>query len=1824
MVTPVLQGDPPVLVDLSRTYVLDDNGNVLSATRQIDVDHFQTRAWTYDDSGNILTETDPLSDSSTVTTTNAYNTNNSILTTSVVGSASSALRLTTAYAYDSAGHTSCKIQNPTIAANTITCSVDGTNLPPSTLDTNIVTAYAYDNNDMLVKSVDPLGTITMYAYTPRGMPATTTRNYVIGSGTPDLTNLMTTYTYDNAGNLLTQTDPVTYFPPARTTTTTYTYDLMGSQLTKSTPGDTWVPGRETVNKYDEFGALVSLTTCTFVASADGCATGVLSQATETRDELDRSEIATDVTPAHDAAQATTTTTRTRYDFAGNAYSSQRDDQAETIRTFDSLGRTYQETTPNGTTTHFYDGLGNEIKTVVPASISAANPAGIQTTVRTYRPSGTIATSTTDGGTLTYLYDAIGRQIGAVDASGLSVSSTTYDLLGRVLSSTVTNKVMALDGTSSNVTTTVDTTYDRAGNVLTVTAPYQGTQTKLTTTNLRDALGRVYSVTDGAGLVTRIYFNAAGNAIGTVAPDHSVSRVIYDVFGNAVETIANCSDDYILPTNSPQTSQCGLSLNGWNIRTTSSTEASAGRIVGRTTVGTLTRQTTTDGEGRIVQTIVDPDGAHLQTDYAYDSKGRLVAQTTPAPSGRLVNSTWYDDFGRVVDTIADCHLAGSDSDPGWSDCDQDLQDGTHNLDTSYYYDNAGNLSQKVAPSGAITHYTYDAAGRPASTWINDGPATIYYYDSAGRNVAVSKPTDSGSFTVARYAYDSLGHVVAQLANCSNSPSGTPPVGDAAKTCAGDGLANAYTNVLRIFAYDTRGNLVSQTSPSPTGDAGSAAMATKLYAYDSANRLCRALQNAVGVTPSQLTCTGNLPNGVLVNAATNVSTQYTYDDAGNLASQVVTTDPTTSWPGITSYVYNGSGQLAGKTDAKEKITRFTYDANGNKATETDNDTTGGATVAWFYDSAGRLCRRVAAAQNSHLGDLSLDDPCGDQDEIGEVDGAAIDTHYRYDRASNVKQVSDWISGQAINALYDDDARPVAVWTTLHEAAPIDWTDYCYGTPCGSLSGPLDQIRSDPSGTYAFSFDDQGRERSLVNPQNPTGDPFTWTYSPAGRLTSLSEPVASGPSHLVTAYAYDPLGRLSSKITAREVGGASIASYSYAYNAAGNQLSQTTNVQGGATNGTASYAYDALSRLTNYTPAGDVPSQVYGWNSQPDRATIKVGTADALRTYFDAASRPSEANGYASDGEGRLTGVPGQTLVYDTLGRLTEVDDPTQPLHPAIATYQYDPLDRLVSEHIAATDKTIKYVYVGLTTTIAQVIDGSTIINHANDANGTELYEWSDGNPVSYVGTNGHGDLTWTATPAAITNGTTSTHGDYDPFGKILAGSTLQTAASWQGSIYDSATSLYYVVARWYSPALGRFTSNDPAAGRITDPSSLNPYAYAAGDPIGGSDPSGRTTCYGTYCPTGGSDASVAKTPLVPPKPTAKSAAKPASSSSGSSGITCYDGYCHAAGGAATPSSIASEKILQQMLTEQASQRAAVAAGCPIGYCGTAEQKAKDAELDTNMAKILGEEARSNAARASALSGGCPVAYCGTADQKATDAAVDAYVGVTFKAIVAQAKADADAEAAKQHKDCGFMGVGCANIGLPLGDIGGGGFNLDLGGAWNGVTNAVGGAWNNVVNSDALKIVAIVGIVGVSWIACVGAASLTTCGAAFGATGGLVGSAIGGGNLNAMLVATAGGAILGATTGGMGVIPSIMANGAGAGALNVAEQYANSGSIDPGQAALAAGFGGIGGGISSLLAPSNVVLAGFDEFAVSGFGSMLVGMAGSGLLTDPDKAMPWRIKN
>ncbi len=593
------------------------------------------------------------------------------------------------------------------------------------------------------------------------------------------------------------------------------------------------------------------------------------------------------------------------------------------------------------------------------------------------------------------------------------------------------------------------------------------------------------------------------------------------------------------------------------------------------------------------------------------------------------------------------------------------------------------------------------------------------------------------------------------------------------CTGTATADWQTNLTTSYTYDAAGRKLSEKAPDPSSTG--VGQVTTRYAYDGAGRLCRVLEAATTDLQGLADPCATAVSGTTI---ANVSTRYLYDDNGNLTTMIDANGHQTS------YGYDPSGRMTSLTDADGKTVTWTYDAAGNRMSQT-NRTTANTQIVWTYDELNRMTSRTA-------------------------DG--VTTSYTYDGNGNRLTAGD--GTRTITTAYDPLNRPTSV-TTSDDAGAATSTTYSFSAPSWT----------DPSGAYAATLDPFGRQTSVTDPIHP-GAPFTTTYGADGQPSAMTAQNGNA-----TAFTSDQAGRPLTRTTTG-TGGVARASYVWTRNAAGVVRSETSTITGDTSNGTASYGDDPLSRLTTFTAPPGVTNQTTSWEAVPNRASLQTGTGTPITTSYDSANRPLSDSGggsYTSDFDGRLLTMPGHVLTYDSLGRLTS--DTTAG---ARTDYTYDPLDRLRT--VTRSGSVQRFRYVGATSAMAQVLDGagSVIRSFGTDWTGTHLLDWTGtGANQRIYGTNGHGDVTWTADGTGVVTASAR----YDPWGVRQVSTGSLPDFRFQGSWFDSATNLSWAVNRWYAPSLGRFVTEDSLLGYAEHPATRHLYSYGGGEPVAHLDRDGR---------------------------------------------------------------------------------------------------------------------------------------------------------------------------------------------------------------------------------------------------------------------------------------------------------------------------------------------------------------------------------------------------
>lgn len=743
--------------------------------------------------------------------------------------------------------------------------------------------------------------------------------------------------------------------------------------------------------------------------------------------------------------------------------------------------------------------------------------------------------------------------------------------------------------------------------------------------------------------------------------------------------------------------------------------------------------------------------------------------------------------------------------------------------TYAYDDTGRLSKVTDPAGGATEYTYDASHRMLT--IKDARGIVYLtneYDDKGR---VVKQTQADATTY-QFAYTESGGRIVQtdvtdprgnLRRVTFNPAGyvlkdTRAVGKPEQRAvtyerqAGTNLLLSVTDALSrktAYAYDALGNVKTITRLP-----GTTAAVTTSFTYEPAFNQVSGVTDPLGHT-----------------------TSLTYDDAGNLAA---VKDPLGH---ETAFAYNAAGQLNALTDPLGNTVRFTYDA-GDLTAVTDPL---GNTMTMIVDRAGRVI-----SSTDPLGRLTVYQYDALSQVVKLTGPQGEEVSFTYDANGNRLSVKD-PRGNVTRYAYDGMDRLVSRTDPLLKAESYEYDE----------AGSLTKFTDRRGKVTTFKYDDLDRL---------TFTGFGWTagenyessigrtYDAADRLTKTVDSLAG-----TDTFRYDNLDRLTSAVTPR-------GTVSYAYDKASRRTRMTVAGQTAV-----NYAYDEANRLTRITQGTSVVA--FAYDDADRRTSLTLPNGIVISYDYDAASRPTAIEykkggvslgdlSYGYDAAGRRVRVGGTfartnlpqavaSLPYNAANRLTKraaknltYDANGNLLGDGVNTYNWDARNRLVS--MTGPGLTAGFTYDAFGRRIKKTINGAATDYVYDGSNAVQ--EKAGGTPTANMLT-GSVDELFTRRDAAGTHavlpdalgstlalvdsaGTPKTQYTYEPFGKTTeSGSASGNTSQYTGRENDG-TGLYYYRARYYSPGLQRFISEDP----IGFGGGINFYAYVRNDPINKSDPFG----------------------------------------------------------------------------------------------------------------------------------------------------------------------------------------------------------------------------------------------------------------------------------------------------------------------------------------------------------------------------------------------------
>jgi RHS repeat-associated protein len=1087
----------------------------------------------------------------------------------------------------------------------------------------------------------------------------------------------------------------------------------------------------------------------------------------------------------------------------------------------------------------------------------------------YDASGNLATVTYPGVTQpsTYTYDPNHLYLSGTDFRNNPLPATGYygptdtDPNGLPLNGRLKSVQDGLGETTSYA-------YNLATNTTTVTYPPDGSGHVGTSTMVYDAQGNLLSSTDPNGLTTTNTYDATGNLLSVTDPLGHTNSYTYDANGNQTSstypqvtpgvstTSTTTYNQYSAPTSATDelgnvrtfnydanANLAGMTdtVNGQTASVVSSLYSQNGLLqavaVGAdiTTTPSAASTFSYDAYGNVVSA-TDPLGK--TTLYKYDSLGRVITMTRSAGSSTAA-SPQLSQSRQAAARISSGLLASRSParalalprlDPGSSSlpaCNPIVQADytiTYIYSAMYgvssevdslgrtaaaAYDGNGNMSSYTDANGNTYHYTYDALNRLTNVTLPTNPATGYNFTYDFRNNVVDTVDPEGHDR--HNVYDPGGRLSSVTIGY-----GTPSATTTTYAYNNDGTLQSATDALghtTQYSYDPAANLTQVTRGNVSVQ----------YAYDAdRNRISATDGNGNKTTfqydarqrLQQIGFSDQTQQTIGYDSADNVTSvvdqaghtvDYGYDASNSLVSVTQANSPYSS-ADTTATCRDGLGNVAWSADANGHVTTQTADALGRPTLLTYPDGTNGLSAS--YDGNSNLISLgKVSANGTPTATFGYDSLNRLTTETPDPSYGEPATSFTYTANGLLSSMTD--STGTTSYTYD------ALDRLTTKSTPAGALNYTY-----DAVGNVASMSASGGVSVSYMYDTLNRLSTVVDNALPAGHNTTsYSYDPASNLAT-----ATYPNGLQATFTYDQLNRLSQASTA-------VAGYQYGRDANGNILTATE-----GNSRSVSYSYDGLDELTGETVASDP----YGINGSVSYSldpvgnrlsdTSSLGPVGSFSTTYNA---DDQSQAETSDAVGDTIATGGKTFAYNSWLKLVSMNG-------GQVTLAYNGLGQLVAKTTGGV--TTQYLTDDLSPTgypqVVEEISGGAVQRTYTYGleRISELQTINNTPTVSFYQYDGRGTVRMLTD---VSGAVTDTY-EYDAFGNQISHTgTTPNAYLYRGERYDADLGLYYLRARWYNPATGRFMTRDPYQGSIYDPASLHRYNYARANPANFIDPSGRAS-------------------------------------------------------------------------------------------------------------------------------------------------------------------------------------------------------------------------------------------------------------------------------------------------------------------------------------------------------------------------------------------------
>ena len=731
-------------------------------------------------------------------------------------------------------------------------------------------------------------------------------------------------------------------------------------------------------------------------------------------------------------------------------------------------------------------------------------------------------------------------------------------------------------------------------------------------------------------------------------------------------------------------------------------------------------------------------------------------------------------------------------------------GTNNdLLATYIYNSQHSVLTNIDTSGQTNKYTYNSYGQVLISTDPKGETWVIAY-SNGYPVAIIDPTTSTNIT---YTYDLFGRLASRtdsqgytLAfdhdNMDRPTVVTYPDGTYEQVVYQNLDVAATRDRLGRWThryYDPLRRVVAMVDP---------LWRTTQFQYCP----CGALENLIDPLWNTTSWSHDLEGRTTAKTyADGTSVQYTYENTTSRSRSM-----TDAMGQSTIYTNNIDNTLAQISYPNAVITTpsvsFTYDPNYKR-------------VATMVDGVGTMTYSYNPNTNTVLGAGML------ANIVVPLFSSATVT-YGYDQLGRV--VERGVNGATNTVSYDSLGRVMIVSNVLGI-----FTNTYVGvtTRLSTMTYPSGQLLTN---TYFGNTGDE-RLQEIWNQGSgsSTISKFDYTYDSEGEITSWTQLTNSSPASVYN-FQYDAASQLVQALQS----GAASSTNDYAYDAAGNRLSERTNsvVEGATHNnvneltsrsggGPLRFRGNVNEPISNATVAGNAAMLDSGTNFtgyatvSPGSNTVQVQVSDfngnALANYYQVV----------------LTNGISQTLTYDRNGNLVLMTNTTTG---TAVSNVWDAANRLVAIYSNGTYKSV-FTYDGLGRRVRQTeISGSSTNTDywmlwcgskpCEQLSGASLHRlfFSEGEKMAPSSVNYFTrDHLGSVREMTSSTGSLQSEYSYDPWGRRtrVGGSGPDADFGFTGLYYHAPSGLHLALFRAYNADLGRWLSRDP----IEEEGGLNLYAY-----------------------------------------------------------------------------------------------------------------------------------------------------------------------------------------------------------------------------------------------------------------------------------------------------------------------------------------------------------------------------------------------------------------